>query len=387
VRVLKKVLLGLFGLILLCILALMLTGNQHVLYGLSKTYLIGKSQPDIDDMAYFDVREIKAGPAESWPAHSLLGKKELNPDDLSFLKSMETSAFLVFHRDSLLAEYYGEGCDRTTRTNSFSMAKSFTGMLIGVAIEEGYIKSVDQKVSDFIPEFSQGKDAELTIRHLLQMSSGIPFGESYSSPFGYMARAYYGKNLLEETMKYSVKNDPGTLWMYEGGNTVLLSVVLQKATGKNLSRYFEEKIWSCIGAENSAFWNLDKKDGMEKAYSAVYATASDYARIGSLYMNNGVWDSDTLVPSHFVKESLEATMVPDSTGEKCSWYGFHWWLGQYKGHDIFSCRGLRGQYIVVVPDVELMFVRTGHKQDKERIEHMPTDLFRYLDITWALADL
>jgi CubicO group peptidase (beta-lactamase class C family) len=385
VRLIKKIFIGLILLIVLAILALVLTGNQHVLSGIRKTYLLGKSQPDIDDMDYFDLREIKNGVPEPWANHSKWGKHSLSDSDRTYLDSMETEAFVVIHRDSLLFEHYASGSDQNSRFNSFSMAKSFTGMLVGIAIEEGYVKSLDQRVGDFIPQFQEGKNAQLSIRHLLQMSSGIPFGESYSSPFGYMARAYYGDDLIKETLKFKVEKDPGTFWIYEGGNTVLLSMVLQKATGKNLSQYFEEKIWSCLGMENSAFWNLDRENGMEKAYSAVYATARDYARIGSLYLHRGIWGNDTLVPPHFVDESLEPNMIPDSNNEKCTWYGFHWWLGKYKGHDMFSCRGLRGQYIVVVPNLELIVVRTGHKQNKERVEHMPTDLFRYLDIASSLV--
>jgi CubicO group peptidase (beta-lactamase class C family) len=384
VKLFKRIFIGLIVLIVLAILTLVLTGNQHVLSGIRKTYLLGKSQPDIDDMPYFDLREIKNGTPEPWANHSNFGKKSISEADISYLDSMETEALVVVQRDSLLFEFYGMGSDQNSRTNSFSMAKSFTGMLVGIAIEEGYVKSLDQKVADFIPQFVEGRNAELSIRHLLQMSSGIPFGESYSSPFGYMARAYYGDDLINETLKFQVEKDPGTFWIYEGGNTVLLSMVLQKATGKSLSQYFEEKIWSCLGTENSAFWNLDKENGMEKAYSAVYATARDYARIGSLYLHCGIWGNDTLVPPHFVDESLEPNMIPDSNNEQCTWYGFHWWLGKYKGHDMFSCRGLRGQYIVVVPNLELIVVRTGHKQNKERVEHMPTDLFRYLDMASSL---
>ncbi|MDZ4750815.1 MAG: serine hydrolase [Flavobacteriales bacterium] len=384
---LKKVLLVLVSLIILAVAALLITGNQHVLNGIGKTYLIGKNKPDINDFGHFEMREMKNGEHEAWAKHRLFGNTGLNSAQESYHDSMQSASFLVIHRDSLLFEKYWRGFDEKSRTNCFSMAKSFTSILVGVAIEEGYIKSVNQKVSEFIPAFGDGKNADLTIKHLLQMASGIPFGESYSSPFGYMARAYYGKNLIEETLKYNVEYSPGSKWIYEGGNTVLIAMVIQKVTGRSLSQYFEEKVWSCIGAEQSAFWALDKKDGFEKAYSAVYASARDYARIGSLYMHNGIWKNDTLVPPSYVAESLVANQIPDSFGDNCSWYGYHWWLGNYNGKKIFSARGLRGQYIIVVPEDELIVVRTGHQQNKERQDHMPTDMFRYIDDAIQMAGL
>jgi CubicO group peptidase (beta-lactamase class C family) len=309
----------------------------------------------------------------------------LSKEDLAYVDSMETTAFLVFKNDSLLFEKYFEGTDVETTSNSFSMAKSFTSILIGKAIDEGYIKSVDQKVGDFIPEYANGPDAQLTIKHLLQMTSGIPFGESYSSPFGYMARAYYGKDLKEETFAYHVEKEPGTFWIYEGGNTVLLGLILEKATGRTVSDYFFEKIWSCIGAEYNTYWNLDKRKGLAKTYTGVYATARDYARIGKLYMHDGVWDNDTVISPEFVRASLSPCNIPDSTGKPATWYGYQWWLGEHRGSPLFSARGMRGQYIVVLPEEKLMFVRIGHQQSKERVSNMPIDLFRYLDIAKQLA--
>jgi CubicO group peptidase (beta-lactamase class C family) len=265
------------------------------------------------------------------------------------------------------------------------MAKSFTAMLVGKAIEEGYIASLDQKVGDFLPEFTEGKNASLTVRHLLQMASGIPFGESYSSPFGYMAKSYFGHHLAEETMKYSVVKDPGSLWAYEGGNSVLLGMIIQKATGRTVSEYFFQKIWSCIGAEHMAHWNLDKKGGIEKTFSGYYATARDFARIGKLYMHDGVWDNDTILSPEFVRLCLTPNNVPDENGEACSWYGLHWWLGKNRGEDFFSCRGMRGQYIVGLPSENLVLVRLGHQQKSERVGHMPPDLYAYIELAREIA--
>lgn len=384
-RIVKRILISLGILILLIVIGLYATGNGHILNGIGKTYLIGKSKPDIDDMKYFEVSDMKADHPDPWPMHANYNLGMIPMDMSAKVDSMETTALLVFQNDSLLFEKYWDGTDDKTLSNAFSMAKSFTAILIGKAIQEGYIKSLDQPVGDFIPEYKDGMAASLTVRHLLQMTSGIPFGESYSSPFGYMAKCYYGEDLIKETLKYKVEKTPGTTWSYEGGNSVLLGMIIKKATGRTPSEYFFQKIWSCIGAENDAHWNLDTYGGMEKTFSGFYATARDFARIGKLYLHQGVWGSDTILPPAFVNECLTPNGVPDILGENCMWYGLHWWLGEYQGKRFYSCRGMRGQYIAVIPEDNIIMVRLGHNQNKERTAHMPPDLYMYLDIAKTIA--
>jgi CubicO group peptidase (beta-lactamase class C family) len=384
-RWVRRIIVVLISLVAIASVLLWITGNTHIFYGVGKTYFIGKTAPDIDDLPQFDVSTIHHGEPEPWPLAASFNQQSLQGIDNIYFDSLQTTAFLVFRNDSLLFENYRMGYDVNTPSNSFSMAKSFLAMMYGPAVSEGYIKSLDQPVGDFLENFREGKNAQLTIRHLLQMSSGIPYGESYSSPFGYMAKAYYGKNLEKETMKFAVEKDPGTNWVYEGGNSVLLGMILKKATGKTPSQYFEEKIWSCIGTENNAYWNLDREGGLEKTFSGFYATARDFGRIGQLYLDNGVWENDTLISPGFVTECITPNMVPDQVGENCDWYGMHWWLGEHNGSSFYSCRGLRGQYIIVLPGENLVIVRLGHLQLKERINHMPPDLLRYIEIAKQIA--
>lgn len=381
----KRIVFSLLALIAVAVLLLVVTGNKHILNGIGKTYLIGKSKPDIDDLQYFEVSDIKSDLPEAWPVSADYNKAELPGEYAAFCDSMETTALLVIQNDSLIFEKYSEGWNEQTLGNSFSMAKSFTAILVGVAIDEGYIKSLDQQVSDFIPELKTKTEGVLTIRHLLQMTSGIPFGESYNSPFGYMAKAYYGKDLINETLKYQVEQTPGTLWKYEGGNSVLLGMILERATGRSVSEYFFQKVWSCIGAENEAHWNLDKTGGMAKTFSGFYATARDFAKVGRLWLHDGILGPDTIVSPDFVRASITPSMVPDENGEPCDWYGLHWWLGKYNGESFYSCRGMRGQYIAVIPSKKLIVVRLGHLQNKEREAHMPPDLYRYIGFATSIA--
>ena len=125
---------------------------------------------------------------------------------------------------------------------------------------------------------------------------------------------------------------------------------------------------------------------MEKTFSGFYATARDFARIGKLYLHNGVWESDTILSPSFVTECITPNEVPDALGEKCYWYGLHWWLGENQGKKFYACRGLRGQYIIVIPEDNLVVVRLGHDQLKERVRHMTPDMFMYMDIANEISN-
>jgi hypothetical protein len=375
----KRLLLSVFLLFGLLVVGLMVTDNSHVFTGFSKTYLIGKPIPDIDDMPMFDVSNIQADLPVAWPLSPRLNQTAPSKAQWSLMESMETTAFLVFHKDTLLFEQYWLDGGRDVVNNSFSMAKSFTSMMIGKAIDEGYIQSIDQPVGDFLAEFKDGKNGELTIRHLLSMTSGIPFGEDYGNPLGYMAKAYYGNDLLGATKGFSVERTPGTFWAYEGGNTVLLGMIIKEVTGRTPSEYFFQKFWSCIGAEKDAHWNLDKPNGFEKTFSGFYATARDYARVGKLMMNRGIWQSDTLLSPSYIDECFKPCMAKDEDEVPCTWYGLQWWMGQHQGLNFQSARGLRGQYIIMIPELDLLVVRLGHKEGKERVAHMPSDLLVYIE--------
>jgi len=383
-KAVKRIVVIVLSFLIIAVVALWVTDNEHVLYGVRKTYLVGKKNPDIDDMPFFDVRKVAATNPITLNVSEFYNEMELMPEDQLWSDSMGTTALLVFRSDSILFERYWEGGEQAL-SNSFSMAKSITSILIGQAVEEGFIRSIDDKVGDYLGAYQSGMDTLLTIRHLLDMTSGIPFGESYSSPLGYMAKSYYGKDLTSATVKHHVQKKPGTLWAYEGGNTVLLGMILQKATNMSVSDYCSTRLWSRIGAEQDAYWNLDDEEGIEKTFSGFYATARDFSRLGLLFMNGGVWRGDTIVSPQWVKSSIAAHGVPDEKSEPCTWYGKHWWLGDYEGHPLFACRGLRGQYVVCIPDIDLVVVRLGHTQSKDRIRHLPADLYRYLDMAIGIS--
>jgi CubicO group peptidase (beta-lactamase class C family) len=365
-----KIVLIVLGSIGLLIGILFVTGNGYLPRGVYCTYLHGKTKPDIDDIALFDLRKINNGSVINLPTNT----KALSEEHISFLKSTESEAFLVFKNDTLVSEWYKNSESDTTHWNSFSMAKSVISMLIGCAIQDGKIGALSDPVSKYIPWNSK----EVTLEQLLHMSSGIPFGESYNSPFGYMAKAYYGKDLKAITTPFQVEQTPGSYWSYEGGNTVLLGMVLEAATQKKISNYFEEKIWSKIGTGAPAYWNLDSENGFEKPFTGIYATAKDFGMLGECILHHGRVNGTAVIDSSFLAESFAPWTIQDGKNTTCDWYGLHWWMGEVDGVKFKSARGMRGQYIVVVPEKNTVIVRIGHQQAKERIGQMPVDLFTYI---------
>lgn len=378
-NILKKI--GKWFLIIFIVLnlAILLTGRIYLYKGISNTYLKGRSGPSLTEYKIFDNREVPAGNYQKWKVSSRYNSKELSAQHAKEFAELETVAFVVIKNDSMIHEQYWDKFDQDSYTNSFSMAKTFISILIGMAIEDGKIQGVDQAVGDFLPEFKTGENARLRIKHLLTMSSGINFDEDYVSPFAYPAQAYYGSDLKKLTYGYNVTSEPGKEFIYLSGNTELLGFILEKATGKTISQYASEKLWKPLGAKNSAFWSLDHSDGHEKAYCCFNSNAPDFARIGELYLDSGKWNGQPLLSSNYVINSVTPADLL-SGGSKNDEYGYAWWLiPDYKGHRIFYARGILGQYIFCIPDKKMVVVRLGKKRKVSEGSKHPLDVYLYLD--------
>lgn len=364
-------------------LLLVITGNSHVLRGLTATYLIGKSRPDIDDFDQDACRKVPMGAPQPWPFSTAQGETILTQQQEAYMDSLQTTAFLVIWKDSILFERYALEGGVDVLSNSFSMAKTFTSMAIGAAVDRGTL-SVDDPVKKFLPRFDEGLNAKLTVEQLLQMRSNIDFGESYSNPFGYQARAYYGTDLLAETAPYRVSANPGTTWEYQGGNTVLLAEIFEARTKKKMSDWFSECFWKRIGAEHDAWWKVDHEGGIERSFSAFYATARDFARIGKLFLHDGKWNGVQVLSGSYCEASIAPQSVKDKEGNIVRHYGYQWWLAPDENPRHYSARGMRGQYIVVVPDKDLVFVRLGHMREEKKGGTMSPDLGKFVSIALGL---
>lgn len=376
-KIAKKILIGLVVLIAIASLFAVITGHSHLFKAVSTTYLIGKTGPGIDDYHYFENREVEIGTPQPW--YISKNYNQTKNDSLhQEINKYDPAAFLVVKNDSIIYEEYWDEYNEHSTTNSFSMAKSFVGLLVGIALDEGKINSVNDPIGNYLPQYKD--HPEVTIKDLLTMSSGINFDESYTSPFGHMAKAYYGTDIFELNKKYTVTETQGKEWKYLGGNTIILSFLVEEVTGMTLSEYFSEKIWKPVGAENPALWTLDHENGREKAYCCFYSNVRDFARIGKLYLNKGLWNNQRIISEQYLNESTNpAYYLKDKNGNPVDFYGYQIWTTYYKNMNITFCRGIKGQYIIVIPEKNIIAVRLGHKRSKEFINNNPADIYTYID--------
>jgi len=362
-------------------LFVLLSGRIYLYKAVWNTYLKGRGGPTATEYLIFENREIKHGVAQPWANAKDYNKKEIPGTLLDSMLQIETGAFLVIQNDSIRCEkYWGEFNDHSY-TNSFSMAKTVVGILVGCAIQDGKISSVDEVVSDFLPDFKTDERSKVTIRNLLTMSSGINFDENYVNPLAYPAAGYYGSDLQKLTMGYNKLNaKPGETFKYLSGNSQLLGFILKKATGKSVADYASEKLWIPMGCEHPAFWSLDHKDGDEKAFCCLNSNARDFARIGKLLLDSGRWNGKQIIPQAYALESVQPNGTQHSDGNPTLDYGFSWWMiPQYKSHHIFYARGILGQYIIVIPDLKMILVRLGSKRLPVKENEVPPDVHYYLD--------
>ena len=288
------------------------------------------------------------------------GNKAKKPLD-KFLADTGTTAFLVIDDDTLLYEEYFNGYDRESTQTSFSVAKSFVSALVGIAIQEGYIGSVDDPITKYIPELEQPGMDKITIHHLLTMSSGLKYsGEGGGGgPLGDDAKTYYDPNLRELALTVGLEVEPGRRWEYNNYHPLLLGMVLERATGRPVATYLSQKIWRPLGMEAEGSWSLDSESsGFEKMESGINARAIDFAKFGRLYLKRGEWDGEQVVPASWVEQSTRV----ETTTDPADFYQYFWWVDVVEPErGRFMARGNLGQFIYVVPDKDLVIVRFGER--------------------------
>lgn len=373
-----------FGWTLLILIALvniviLVTGRFYIYKAFANTVMMGRFGPAIDEHEIFYNRPIATHEKREWKTHPDYASNEILPGHEEKLRSIGTVSYLVVYKDSLYYEKYWDGFDQKSVTNSFSVAKSIVSLLIGIAIDEGLIESVNDPAGKYLEAYADGDKAKITILHLLTMSSGLDWSESGSDPFSDNAEAYYGWDLEDQMNALEVKEEPGIHFEYMSCNTQILAMILKKTTGVSVSEYLQKKIWKPMGMTTDALWNLDDEDGTEKAFCCLYATARDFARIGALYLNNGVYNGKQIVSEEYIRQSLRKAPLTNEQDEPVSHYGYSWWLDNYKGHDFFYARGILGQYIICLPHLDMVIVRAGHERGEKLENDHPEDIYWYID--------
>ena len=353
---------------------------DYIFKGVRTIYLTGNNTAFISDYEYFDNREIKSDNPQPWALHKQYNAinesdklKELNDE-------RKTKSFLVIKNDSILFEKYYDGHKQTDISNSFSVAKSIVTSMLGKAIMEGKIKSLDQPVSEFFKEYKNGLASELTVGDLASMSSGMKWNEKYYSVINITSESYFTDDLRSVILGQEIENKPGKGFRYSSGDTQLLAMIIEKATGTSLSNYLSQKFWDPMGAENLALWQIDSEEsGMEKAYCCIAATARDFARFGKLYIDKGKWGDTQILDSSFVELSLNPVF------DDSPFYGYGWWLYEYEGKKVFTMNGHRGQFVISFPDENIIIVRQGDFNNKGRVSEGSGDLYQYISEGYKIA--
>lgn len=339
--------------------------------------------PTIDDLNIFEHATVHAPDScWEWAISDKYNSYKLSKEDSAYIDDMKTVSFLVIRNDSILYETYRGGWNDTLTSNLFSATKSIVGMLVGIAMDEGKIGSVDDKVMKYIPEYNRGRQKDITIRNLLTMSAGMDWDEAYASLFSVTTHGYYGNDLYKLIMGLDIVDTPGVQYSYRSGETQLLSFVLEAATGETISKYAEKKLWRPMMAGQDAFWLLDKKDGDEKSFCCFHTTARDAARFGRLMLNMGNWNGRQLVSRKYMEEALApASYLKDQWGkDPLTYYGYQTWIMNYNGERCPYFRGMLGQYIIAIPSKNAVVVRLGHKRSREYVKELTTDIIQYMEI-------
>jgi CubicO group peptidase (beta-lactamase class C family) len=275
-----------------------------------------------------------------------------------FVHLHKTISFAIIRNDSLLYEYYADNYSATKNVTSFSIAKSYITMLVGIAIYEGYIKSVNDPVTDYMKEWKDKPGYNLiTIKDLLRHTSGLKFTENMFNPESDQLQFYYGTKLRKNILASTIREPPGLHFDYQSENPSLLALIIERTTGTTVSNYLQQKIWGQIGTEAPALWSTDRRDSaaIEKAFCCLNARTLDFAKFARLLLNKGNWNGRQIIPHQWIKESINRTT---ENGGKIS-YGYNMGIGPVAYNSFFPI-GLYGQLLYIYPTKNIIIVRFGN---------------------------
>ena len=287
-----------------------------------------------------------------------------NMNSGKFIVDSKTTGLMVIQNDTVVYEQYYHGNTPTTKNISWSMSKSFISALIGIAIEEGHIKNLQQTADEFCPILKGSGYEGVTLKNILQMSTGVGFDEDYgafNSDINRWGRGFaLGKSQDEFAATLKNERPQGTFNHYVSINTHVLGMILTKATGKTVSEYMQEKFWNPMGMQDDCYWIIDSEN-MEGVLGLLNATLRDYAKIGSLYLNEGRFNGKQIVPAEWVKASVTPDAPHLMPGEnelstRDFGYGYQWWVPG-GGEGEFMAQGVYNQNIYINPTTRTVIVK------------------------------
>lgn len=395
IKYFAKALLSILVIVVMFLAILSIKFSPRYVYRLARYHVA-----DVYDYMHFKNRVIEASESvvsfskelDERYVESLFKDRVLASGFSSFdewAEQSQTTALIMIRRDTILYEKYFNGFSRDSYFHSQSVAKSFISLLIGFAIEDGYIQSVDDPMTDYVPELLE-RDArfgKITIENLLMMQSGLEYKEAFlpvigiHAPWHDEAVGYYHGNVRKLLLKkVKVGREPGQDFQYCNYNTSYLGLIIERATAKNVSEYLEEKLWSQI-MEYDALFSIDtRKSGFEYMPSRLIVRAIDYARFGQLFLHEGNWNGKQIISEDWVREStLEDTTVPRELypdwmgeGSQRTYYTYQWW-GHTNSDSTyqFFASGNLGQNIYILPDKDIVIVHCGNS-----LNHYNADFLR-----------
>ena len=285
---------------------------------------------------------------------------------LHYIDSSDTQGFLVIQNDTIVYENYWKGQQEDIQHISWSVAKSYISALFGIAMEEGFIKSIHQTIDEYLPELIGSGYEGVKIKDVLQMSSGVGFDETYGDPQSDIEKYWQGfiKGESQDKFASTLLNEktPGTYNRYVSIDTHVLGMIIVKATGKSLTDYLEEKLWKPLESEFNAYWLADG-NGMEMALGGLNACLRDYAKIGRLYLNKGNWNGKQIVPAAWCEASVSASeehLQPESENSSSPGmgYGYQWWIPDGNEGE-FMAMGVFNQHIYINPTTNTIIVKNS----------------------------
>ncbi|WP_298195369.1 serine hydrolase [Novosphingobium sp.] len=316
---------------------------------------------------------LVTGPALAMPQHqSSAGSMGYNAwADRTF-----TNALLVMKDGKVVFEDYRNKSDAATHFISFSMAKTFTALLVGIALGEGKIHSLDDKAGDYVPELKTGGYGDATIRQILQMRSGVDYEERYD--FGEhpsLAATIHTKAIVRNQMRFAdpavtigKKTAPGSTFNYATLDTAVLGWILERATGEKLETYTASRLWGPLGAEAGAFWMADGPPGNGRALNGMgyNAVLRDFARIGQMMLDGGKVGDSQVIPAGWVKEMTTMIPFPAEYARKAEFKGYGYQTWQVDNEPgAYSAVGLAGQFIYVHPATRTVIVKLSYNPPVE----------------------